>query len=309
MNTLNRIVIDTDPGVDDAHAILMAFAHPRVKVEALTVVAGNISLPLATRNALVITQVSGAAAPVFPGCADALVIPTPRRAISHGADGLGESGYPDPAAHAASEHAALALIRLANEAPQALTLVALGPLTNIALATRLDPALPQKYRRLVVMGGAVLSKGNSWERAAEFNFYCDPEAAAVVLANWPGLTLVPWETCLAHGLPPEQVEQLSRGVSPGAELFRRTIQKRFVDQEPGQQVLSVPDPLAMAVALEPDMIRRSEPQYVEVELAGKMTRGQTVVDWYGLTGRPHNVNIVYEIDRERFWGLMQSAFA
>lgn len=305
----NRIVIDTDPGVDDAHAILLASAHPGAQVEALTVVAGNVSLPLATRNALIAAQVAGLDAPVFPGCGEALVVSTPRRAISHGADGLGDSGYLDSEAGPAPEHAALALIHLADQAPGLLTLVALGPLTNIALATRLDPTLPQKYRRLVVMGGAVLAKGNSWERAAEFNFYCDPESAAVVLANWPGLTLVPWETCLAHGLPPDQVEQLARGASPRAELFRRTIQKRFVEREPGESVLSVPDPLAMAVALEPGIVRRSEAQYIEVELSGRMTRGQTVVDWYGLTGRPPNVEIVYEIDRERFWELMQTAFA
>src|SRR5438105_2516675 len=140
---MRRLVIDTDPGVDDAHAIMMAFAHPDVRVEALTTVAGNVSLEQATRNALIILDVIGQDAPVFPGCEDALVIPTPRRAISHGTDGLGDSGYPPSLRQAASEHAVQALIRLATEAPGALTLVALGPLTNIALATRLDPLLPQ----------------------------------------------------------------------------------------------------------------------------------------------------------------------
>src|SRR5689334_2799182 len=121
---MNRLVIDTDPGVDDAHAIMMAFAHPHVQVEALTTVAGNVSLEQGTRNALIILDVIGAETPVFPGCEDALVIPTPRRAISHGRDGLGDSGYPSSARQAASEHAVHALIRLANEAPGELTLVA-----------------------------------------------------------------------------------------------------------------------------------------------------------------------------------------
>src|SRR4029078_4866012 len=136
-----------------------------------------------------------------------------------------------------------ALIRMANESPGELTLAAIGPLTNIALATRLDPGLAPKYRRLVVMGGAIHARGNSWERAAEFNFYCDPEAAAIVFARWPMLTLVSWETTLAHGLRPAQVEALERGASPRADLFRRTVRKHFVEQAPGQEVLSVADPL------------------------------------------------------------------
>jgi purine nucleosidase len=302
---MNRVIIDTDPGIDDAHAILMAHAHPQVKIEALTTVAGNVPVEKATRNALIVLEILGSDGPVYPGCADALVIPTPHRAISHGTDGLGDSGYPEPTRRAASEHAVQALIRLADESPGELTLAAIGPLTNIAMATRLDPGLPGKYKRLVVMGGAVLAQGNSWERAAEFNFYCDPEAAAVVFQQWPGLTLVPWETCLAHGLRPDQVEELASLDSPRAELFRRTIQKRFVEQAPGKQVLSEPDPLALAVLLEPDIVLKEEIHYIEIELAGRHTRGQTVVDWQHLTGRPGNANVVLEIDRERFFEMMK----
>src|SRR5262249_27958555 len=289
---MNRIVIDTDPGVDDAHAIMLACAHPAAKVEALTTVAGNVSLDRATRNALIILDVIGQDVPVFPGCDDALVQPTPRRATSHGGDVLGDSDYPSSARQASSEHAVHALIRMANESPGELTLAAIGPLTNIALATRLDPTLPQKYRRLVVMGGAIHAHGNSWERAAEFNFYCDPEAAAIVFARWPMLTLVSWETTLAHGLPPAQVDALTGGTSPRAELFRRTIRTQLLEPAQGQPVLAEPDPLALAVALEPEIIQRAETQYVEIELAGQLTRGQTVVDWYGLTDRPHNANLV-----------------
>ncbi|MCE7988692.1 MAG: hypothetical protein DYG89_46650 [Caldilinea sp. CFX5] len=146
---MNRIIIDTDPGVDDAHALLMACTYPKAQVEALTTVAGNVALELATRNALIVLDGIGQAIPVFPGCADALVIPTPRRAISHGVDGLGDSGYAPSARQPAAEHAVHALIRLANASPGELTLVAIGPLTNVALATRLDPGLPQKYKQLL----------------------------------------------------------------------------------------------------------------------------------------------------------------
>lgn len=306
---MNRIVIDTDPGVDDAHAIMMAFAHPEATVVALTTVAGNVSQECATRNALIILDVIGQDVPVFPGCDNALVIPTPHRAISHGKDGLGDSGYSPSVRQASTEHAVHALIRLANASPGELTLVALGPLTNIALATRLDPSLPQKYKRLVVMGGAIYAQGNSWERSSEFNFYCDPEAAAIVFSRWPTLTLVPWETALSHSLQPHQVEELACGTSTRAALFRRTIHKRFVEQAPGHQVLTEPDPLAMAVVLEPEIVQRAETRYVEIELAGQCTRGQTVIDWYGLTDRPHNATLVLEVDRERFMELMKLSLA
>ncbi len=301
---MHRLVIDTDPGVDDAHALLMAFAHPHAQVEALTTVAGNVSLEQATRNALIILDVIDAEVPVFPGCEDALVIPTPRRAISHGTDGLGDSGYPPSPRQPASEHAVQALIRLANQAPGALTLVALGPLTNLALATRLDPSLPQKYKRLVVMGGAIHAKGNSWERAAEFNFYCDPEAAAIVFSRWPRLTLVSWETTLAHGLLPHQVEGLCGGGSPRAEFFRRTLHKWLAAPVSEPAVLLEPDPLAMAVAMEPEIVQQSETRYDQIELAGQFTRGQTVIDWYGLTECAPNAELVLAVDQARFLELI-----
>lgn len=306
---MERLVIDTDPGVDDAHAIMMAFAHPGVEVAAITTVAGNVRLDEATRNALIVLQVLGRDAPVFAGCDDAMVMRTPRRAISHGDDGLGNSGYPPAARQAAPEHAVLALIRLANESPGQLTLVALGPLTNLALATCLDPALPQKYKRLVVMGGAIHARGNSWERAAEFNFYCDPEAAGVVFARWPSFTLVPWESAVSHALLPEEIEALAGYDNPRGELFRRSIRHRFVEREAGQKVLTEPDPLAMAVALEPDIVRQAEEQYVEIELAGSMTRGQTVVDWYGLKEHTPNALLVQAVRRDRFLELMRLSLA
>ncbi len=302
---MNRVVIDTDPGVDDAHAIMLALAHPGTKVEALTTVAGNVALERATANALIVLDALGADVPVFSGCDDALVIPTPRRAISHGADGLGDSGYPPSTRRAMAEHAVHALIRLATEAPEELTLVALGPLTNIALATRLDPELPRRFRRLVVLGGAIQAMGNSWTPAAEFNFYVDPEAAAIVLDRWPGVTIVPWETAMRYAISAQVYEELAAIASPRAEFFRRITQKRFAQQIPELGVAYDPDPLAMAVALEPNIVRRAEQRAIKVELAGQLTRGQMVVDWFDLSGRPPNTTLVLEVDQERFLELLK----
>ncbi len=302
---MNRVVIDTDPGVDDAHAIMLAFAHPETQVEALTVVAGNVGVQQATTNALVVLELLGKDAPVFVGCPDALVWPTPHRATSHGADGLGDCGYPLPSRRVASEHAVNALVRMANELPGELTLVAIGPLTNLALAVSLDPKLHQKYKRLVILGGAVRATGNSWNPAVEFNFYVDPEAAAIILRRWPGVFLVPWETVMDHGLSPDQVEELCSMGTAKAEFFRCSIRDRYLKQIPGLKMLLEPDPLAMVVALEPELISRSEAHHIEIELGGKQTRGQVVVDWFDVTGQPPNANLVLEINRDRFFEMMK----
>ncbi len=305
---MTRFVIDTDPGVDDAHAIMMAFAHPEAQIEAITTVAGNVSLERTTANACTILDVLERDVPVYAGCDRPLVARSPDASHVHGADGLGDSGYPPSKRTVADEHAVHALVRLANESPGELTLVAIGPLTNLALATRLDPTLPEKYKRLVVMGGAIRGTGNITP-AAEFNVYADPEAAAIVFDAWPGLTLISWETTMAHGFTAEQVETLMAMDSPRAEFFRRITRQTIesVHHALGRHELLAPDGLAMAVALEPDIVRKAETHYVQVELAGHHTRGQTTVDWFDQTGNEPNVNLVLEVDAERLWELMEAA--
>jgi purine nucleosidase len=303
-----RLVIDTDPGVDDALAIMAAFAHPEALVEAITTVAGNVSLERTTANACTILDVLEQNVPVYAGCGRPLVGDAVDAGHFHGEDGLGDSGYPPSARQVAGEHAVNALIQLANEWPGELTLVAIGPLTNVALATRLDPTLPQKYARLVVMGGSIRGVGNV-TTAAEFNAYADPEAAAVVFDAWPGLTLVSWETTMAHGFSAEQVEVLLSVDSPRAEFFRRITLRSIgvLEQMLGHKGLLSPDLLAVAVALEPDIVRKVETHYVQVELAGKHTRGHTTVDWLDRTGQEPNVNLVLEMDTGRLWELVQAA--
>lgn len=306
-----RLVIDTDPGVDDAHAIMLAAAHPEVQIEAITTVAGNVDLDHTTDNACKILDLLGLEAPVYRGSPRPLIFPTSYASYFHGEDGLGDSGYPPSTRRVETEHAALALIRLADKAPGELNLVAIGPLTNLALALRLDPDLPNRYKSLMVMGGAVRAMGNTQNHSAEFNFYTDPEAAHIVLESWPGVQLLPWETAVEHTVPQPQVEQLMAVDSPRGEFFRRITAKilKFTEQRLGAPQLFAPDGLAMAAAIEPGFVRRREDHFTRVELAGAITRGQSTVDWYGPSPQQANATLVLDVDDERFLELLQAALA
>ncbi|MEZ4595130.1 MAG: nucleoside hydrolase, partial [Chloroflexota bacterium] len=194
---MEKLIIDTDPGVDDAQAILMAAAHPNATIAAILAVGGNVGLEHTLRNALTLVEVVEQDIPVYAGCSKPLVIFQEDAADVHGQDGLGDVGLVPQTRTAESEHAALALVRLANESPGEYTLVAIGPLTNIAVALTLDPTLPEKLKRFVVMGGAVTAHGNTSNVSAEFNIFYDPEAAHVVFEAWEAhgglIELVDWE--------------------------------------------------------------------------------------------------------------------
>jgi len=304
---MERIVIDTDPGIDDAHAIMLASAHPNTHIEALTTVAGNVNIDQATSNALRILDLVEKDIPVFRGAADGLVVTTPQRATSHGVDGLGDIGFPFSSRCVEPEFAPLALVRLANRAPGEISLVALGPLTNLAIAVKIDPELPKKFKRTVVMGGAYLAKGNSWIPAVEFNFYVDPEAAYVVLNEWEEVILVPWETSIKYALTPDEVIKLGSYRSSRSEFFRKSTSNRFVEQISGPPALHESDSLAMMVAIEPDCIEGEEFRYAQIELGGLATRGSLVVDWYQLYKKPPNARIVTGINQARFLNLLEQA--
>jgi purine nucleosidase len=304
------LLIDTDPGVDDARAIMLAHAHPNAEIRALTTVAGNIGVEQATANACVLLDVLKAPStetPIFRGAADALLGTKYDGVYYHGADGFGNNNFPASSRRVESEHAVNALIRLANAQPGELTLAAIGPLTNLALATRLDPDLPRKFKRLVVMGGAIRATGNNRHNpSTEFNAYTDPEAMAIVFVTWQDLWLVSWETTLQHQLTPEQVKQLMNVDTPRgrfwAQLTREGVER--VTKRVGRPGLFLPDELALAIAVEPDIVNKSEHRYVTVELTGAHTRGQTTVDWFGATGNPPNVHVVLEINLNRFLELL-----
>jgi purine nucleosidase len=310
---MTRLVIDTDPGVDDALALLLAFARTDVRVEAITVVAGNVGLDRTVANActiLDVLDVNPAVTPVFRGC-DRSLLGDRVAATSHGTDGLGDCQFPPSGRPVEAEHAALALVRLANESPGELTLVALGPLTNLAVAVNLDPGLPAKYRRLVAMGGAVRATGNMPRPSTEFNVACDPEAAAVVLRRWPGTALMPWETAMDCIISLDRLRELGSGRGPRAQFVRRITEQKapLALDHFGVEGMFAADPVAMAAAVEPGVVTRSERRHVTVELDGRHTRGQTTVDWFGLGGETPNVDVVLGIDQDRFWEMLRASVA
>jgi purine nucleosidase len=302
-----QLLIDTDPGVDDALAILMAHAHG--DVAALTVAAGNVGLEHTVRNACRLVDLLQAATPVFAGCPTPLVrLPEEDAAFVHGADGFGDVGHPDPVARAQAEHAALALVRLTRERPGELTLVALGPLTNLALAVRLDPSLPDRVARLVVMGGAVTGHGNTGRIPAEFNIGFDPEAAHVVFTAFAQFDLVDWEATVRHGFDDEVLDGWLAAGDERAALFGSIFQvaRRFNAAHERRGFIAA-DALAMAVALDPAIVLRSEHRHVAIELDGRLTRGATVVDWHGRLGGRPNARIVLEVDQARFGAQIAAA--
>jgi purine nucleosidase len=310
---MERLIIDTDPGVDDALAIMMAAAYPDVEIVALTAVAGNVSLHHTLANACIIADRCDLGVPIYAGCDTAFVYPGADAAYAHGQDGLGNVGFPPSERLVEPEHAALALIHLVNEAPGEITLAAIGPLTNIALALKLEPHLPHKIKRFVVMGGAVTGHGNTPNVTAEYNIYADPEAAYIVFSGWQKadrvMELIDWEATMRHGVDYETINRWLDLDTPSARFFQafygHTI--RYVRDSLKRPHLSLADPLAMAVVLEPEVVRQAEQRFVMIETDGRHTRGQTIVDWENRLKQPANANIILEVNHSRFLQLVEMA--
>ncbi|HUH55323.1 MAG TPA: nucleoside hydrolase [Rhodanobacter sp.] len=305
--TRPQLLIDTDPGVDDALAILMA--HADADIAGLSIAAGNVGLAHTVRNACTLVDLLGSATPVFAGSATPLVrAPAEDAALVHGEDGFGDIGFQAPKAVVADEPAAPALLRLTRERPGELTLVALAPLTNLALALRLDPTLPQRVARLVVMGGAVTGHGNTGTIPAEFNVGFDPEAAHVVFEAFPSFDLIDWEATLRHAFDEDAFDAWLHAGDHRADFYGRIAgTARAFNRKHERRGIIAADALAMAVAIDPTIVVRSEKRAVAVELDGRLTRGATVVDWARRLGAPANANIVLEVDQARFGAMVRRA--
>ncbi|KQN96557.1 MULTISPECIES: nucleoside hydrolase [Stenotrophomonas] len=302
------LLIDTDPGVDDALALLMAFADERHDVVGLTVAAGNVGLDYTVRNALKLCEVAGREdVPVFAGAPDPLVYPAEDAAHVHGRDGFGDVELPAAARAVEAEHAALAILRLSHQHAGELLLVALGPLTNIALALKLDPTLPQRVKRFLVMGGAITGHGNITP-VAEFNIAFDPEAAHIVFTAFPHIEVADWEATVAHGLLHRNVEQWLAADTDKARFYELiSRQTRLWSEDSRGEYWYAADALAMAWALQPEGATKVERRPLAIEMAGGRTRGATVVDWNRQTGAADNTTLLIGYDRERFERQVQRA--
>lgn len=307
-----KMIIDTDAGVDDAQAIMLALADPAVDVLAITTLTGNVHIRQVNPNVLTILEVMNQDIPVYAGIDRPLIQPWEDAAEFHGGDGLGDlRDRPALSRSLEAEHAVLALLRLAREHDGELTLVALGPLTNIAAAIRLDPGFPARIKQFVFMGGTIAAHGNTPNLTAEYNIYTDPEAAFITLEAFADATMLSWETTLAHGIPWQKFKALCAIDTVKGRFFdaisRQTAQRlQRIYKRPAYLM---PDPLAMAVALQPSLIQESGKFFVTVELNGKHTRGQTVIDYNHMSGNAPNVQVIQALDIDGVQALFVDALS
>jgi purine nucleosidase len=272
-------LIDTDTASDDAVALIIALRAPDVRVAAITVVAGNVDVQQATRNALYTVELCGASVPVYSGAARPLLRPYQNATWFHGRDGLGDHNYPAPRQTAQSKYAVDAIIETINANP-GLVLVTLGPLTNVALAISREPGIAAKVSRCVVMGGAPCCEGNVTP-AAEYNIWVDPEAASVVMRSALPVELIGWHLCRGQAvLGPGDIAHLEGFNTPIAHfaIECNSHARVALKTQTGEDGICLPDPVTMCLALDPSVGTEWSNHYVEVETQSELTRGMTVVD-------------------------------
>ena len=307
-------LIDTDTASDDAVAIIMALRAPDVRVVAITTVAGNVPVEQSTRNALFTVELCGARVPVYMGADKPLLRPYQNATWFHGRDGLGEHNYPAPRQVAEKLHAADAIIAAAHDNP-GLTLVTLAPLTNVALALAKRPDIAAKIGRCVVMGGAPCCEGNVTP-AAEYNIWVDPEAARVVFRSGLPIELIGWQ--LSRGEAVVNQSEIARLQACDSEVARFACEcnshaRRAYKIQTGEDGISLPDPVAMCVALDPSVGTEWSTHYVEIETHSDLTRGMTVVDrlnvaedernqalWSPVLQGKHKARVCWAIDIRRW---------
>ena len=283
------ILIDTDTASDDAVALIMALRSARERVIAITTVAGNVQVQQATRNALYTTDLCGVSTPVYQGAEKPLARSLASAEWFHGRDGLGDHGYPAPRRAAEKQHAVEAIVSTARSNP-GLLLVTLGPLTNIALALAQAPDFVRNVGRAVIMGGAPCCEGNVTP-AAEYNMWVDPEAARMVFRSGLPIELVGWQLCRGPAvLAPADIQfisQMGTELSSFAVECNSTAREAYRTQT-GEDGISLPDPVAMSIALDPSIGHQSSQHYVDIETASELTRGMTVVDRLGVAADDRN---------------------
>ncbi len=276
MASPSRVIIDTDPGVDDAFALLLAMRSPELKIEAITPVAGNVPLEFTLPNALRMVEIAGRTdIPVAPGASAPLMRRLVTATYVHGENGLGGAVFPEPRTKPVAIPASEMIREIIRKYPNEVTLITLGPLTNVALALNSDPETASLVRGLVMMGGS-LSGGNITP-AAEFNIYVDPEAARIVFQSGIPITMVGLDVTRKTSLTDEHVRILASAKNPVSQAAA-TIGRNAVNRTRERGYVSGPnmhDSLAMAAFLDPSIVKFQE-YYVDVETTGELTAGETL---------------------------------
>jgi purine nucleosidase len=306
-----KIIIDTDPGQDDAVAILLAFASPELEVLGLTAVAGNVPLALTETNARKICELAGRPqTPVFAGAARPLLRPLVTAEHVHGRTGLDGPDLPEPAMKPQSQNAVDFIVEtLLREAPGSVTLCALGPLTNIALAMIREPAIVPRIREIVLMGGGYFEQGNITP-SAEFNIYVDPHAADVVFRAGAPIVMMPLDVTHKVLTTKARVDAFRAMNTPvgAATVQLLDFFERFDEEKYGTDGGPLHDPCVIAYLLQPELFSGRHCN-VTVETASELTLGATVVDWWGVTGRSKNALVMRDVDADGFFALLTDRLA
>jgi len=305
---LRRFLIDTDTASDDAVALVMALNHPDVRIEAITVVAGNVSLKQGVQNALYTVERCGKQVPVYEGLEKPLLRPLETAQYVHGQDGMGDIGLPLSGRRPADGDGVKVIIDTIRRFVGEITLVTLGPLTNVAVALLRDPSTASKVEKCVIMGGIGFGHGNVVP-AAEYNVWVDPEAAKIVFESDLPIVMVGWDVSQRFATFNDEEAEKIRSVSPLGQFcvdIQRCL-REFGMNELKLVGFDLPDPIAMAVALDPKVATVTKRLHVAVETRSELTRGATVVDHLGITGQEPNAEVVLEASRERFLRVLYDA--
>jgi len=298
-----KVIVDCDPGHDDAVAIMLAHASPALELLAITTVAGNQTLDRTTLNARRVCTVAGIRdVPIAAGCDRPLVRELVTAGEVHGTSGLDGVEWPEPQVPVEPVHAVDLIVDLVMAAPGEVTLVPIGPLTNVALALRREPRLAGAVREVVLMGGS-FTRGNHTP-AAEFNVFVDPEAAGAVFeAGWP-LTMVGLDLTHQALVRPEVLDRIAALGTPLATTVVGLL--RFYGRRSQPDGPPLHDPCAVARVIDPGVVACRE-AFVAIETQGRWTRGMTVVDFRGRLGQPSNASVATTLDVPAFWRLVLDA--
>jgi len=305
-----RIIIDTDPGVDDALAFLLALASPEIQLEALTTTQGNVTLKKATRNALAVLELCHAShIPVAAGSMYPLVQPLRASTNVHGTSGIGNAKLPEPNSKPLPQHAVDYLIERVLAEPDEISIFPIGPLTNIAMAIRIEPKFARAVKELVIMGGAINENGNITP-LAEFNVFVDPHAAHIVLHAGIPITLIPLDVTQKCLLKQEHVDRLMKINSPVTQFIKDAVEVYFkFSYDRGFAGCALHDPLTLATIIAPELLTLKE-YYVDVDHSGGVAMGKTFADIFGKLMKPANMQIAMGVRGddfiELFLGRMES---